>query len=110
MPLCARSSLCLETSMPAKVQSVALGVVTMALSCECERPARPRGRGSSVGCSGEATRDRLGPCLVAAVCGRGTIGRGPVVVPAWLLAALVVPQARREVVESIGGVLNIQGH
>ncbi len=59
-----------------------------ALSCGCERlptlrisTLRVRAWvASSGGCSGEATRDRLGPSLATAAVDRNAIGRGPVVV------------------------------
>lgn len=86
-----------------------LGQAEPSRSCECER-GRSGGVASSIGCSGERARDRPGPCFGAFVDERGAIGRGPAVVPAGLLAALVVRQARREVVERFLGVFfNIQG-
>src|SRR5215469_8864957 len=78
------------------------------LSCECGRAAdRPRGRGP-LDCAGERTRDRLGPRFATAVVGRGTIGRGPVAVSAWLVATLLATRTRREVVERFLASLNIQ--
>src|SRR5204862_394368 len=75
----ARSSLSLATSIPINKAEDAgdeEAVMACTLPCRCERG----GVASSGGCSGEATRDRLGPCLVTAVAGRGPIGRGSVVV------------------------------
>src|SRR5436853_4798168 len=77
----------------------------VSLSCECERPTTGDrlgpGRGS-VGCSGGATRGRLGPRFVTTAAGRVTIGRGPAA------TSPERPTRRRETVDSDEGVLNIQ--
>ena len=68
------------------------------LSCECGRAG---GRGP-VDCSGERTRDRLGPRFATAAVGRGTIGRGPVAVSAWLVATLLA-MVRPDRIAACGG-------
>src|SRR5438045_1013668 len=81
----ARSSLSLDTSIPANREGDwaeetgdEKAVMACTLPCGCERGGAEAA--SSVGCSGEATRDRPGPRFATAVWGRGAIGRGPVVV------------------------------